>query len=155
MKEEMDQITDKMKKAKCEWPGCNKKNMVQVSLQVMKQTDKGLEPADGTMKDAAVPVPLCMYHLGIAQTGLCAVVQNPKNPKEFSFIAPVEAVHLTESVINAMGMTGHLKKLVFMKDEAEAKMKQMEEEVEKENNENQKKNDEPEGNECTDKPRKQ
>lgn len=149
MNEQTEQQIDKMKEALCAWPGCKEKNMTHVALPVLKETPNGMVPSE-EMKDMQVPIPLCNYHFGISQAGLCGVVQNPNVKGSFGFVAPVDAVNVSEAVINSMVFSGKLKTLIDLKSESDKKLKDMEKELEKKN-EHEPNNKKPEGNEPSDK----
>lgn len=152
-KEAMEQ----MKNAKCAWPGCKKKQFMQMSLPVMVQTPQGLVPAgpDGKPADPkdgnhiAMPVPFCDYHFGIPGAGLCAVMQAPDKPGQYQLYAPVDMVQVAEAVVSGMIFSGQLEELMKGRKEQQEKMAKM---MEEKKHEAKTKDAEDQGDKPADKP---
>ena len=136
-KKKTDEAIEKLKNAKCVWPGCGKKQMMSVLLQLMeKQEDGSIKPA-GLGKpgegEIGIPVPMCEFHFHLAP--FCAVLKQGDDLKKIGFLAPVKEVELTKSIIAAMAFTGELQEFLNAKEKADKEQKEFNKKLEKKKDE--------------------
>ncbi|TET75172.1 MAG: hypothetical protein E3J56_01100 [Candidatus Aminicenantes bacterium] len=99
-KAEMKEKLKKMAQAKCAYPGCKKRQMMTVSLQIISLLESGKIFTPYTGKDSAmnIGVPLCTYHFRIAAAGLLAVME--KRNKHYVH-GPFDIIKVAEAVFDA------------------------------------------------------
>ena len=150
-KKKTDEAIEKLKNAKCAWPGCGKKQMMSVTLPLMEQKDGKIVPA-GLDKEGkgsiGIPVPMCEFHFHLAP--FCTVVKQGENLDKIGFMAPVKEVELTKTTIAAMVFTGELQKFINAKTKEDERQKEFEKKLEKKKDENKTKDAEPEADKPAD-----
>ena len=114
----MDEETGEMKP-------CGKRQMMSISLPMLNTTESGqIVSSVGEEGGIQMPVPLCDYHSYLSMaTGMFGVKSDDKMDK-YSLIAPFDAIHIAESVVNVMIMTGKVQELLKMKDDADNEVRE-------------------------------
>jgi hypothetical protein len=102
-------VKKKNENLKCQWPHCTNEDTIMVSISLVQETDKGLEPIAGK----AMPTPFCDYHRHLALEGLISVLQTKEG--NLKLIAPPQ-IPVIESVVKAMVMSGLFDKIKLVKD---------------------------------------
>ena len=91
----VDEKIKAMKEAPCSYPHCEKKQLMSVSLPVIKVLEGGkIEPVEGM----GLVVPWCDYHFTMASSGLIVIEQTDKGDK---LHGPFELIHIVETVLQA------------------------------------------------------
>ena len=109
----MDEETGEMKP-------CGEKQMMSVSLPIINYTESG-EPVSDQDRDTQIqiPCPLCNYHAMLAMaTGMFSIKSDAKMNK-CQLMAPFDMIHIAESVVNAMAMTGKIQEILKTKEKVE------------------------------------
>ena len=135
-KQAREDVIEKMRQAGCQYPivdeqsgemkCCGKKQMMTVSLPILNTTESGqIISSVGEDGGMEVGVPLCDYHCFLAMsTGLFGVKSDAEMKKQH-LVAPFDAIHLAESVIDSMVMSGRLQEIMRKKDDAERQVKEV------------------------------
>lgn len=126
-KQETEEKIKKLKEAKCCYPvsgedgrmkECGKQQMMNVSLPVLTYLEGGKIEASNSI---SLGVPLCHYHCMLAiSSGMFGVKTDDKLGKS-QLVAPYELIHVAESVVKAMILSGDLPELL----KAETKSKDL------------------------------
>ncbi len=107
----MDEKTGEMKP-------CGEKQMMSVSLPIINYTESG-EPVSDQDRDTQIqiPFPLCNYHAMLSMaTGMFSMKSDAKMDK-CQLVAPFDAIHITERVIDVMILTGKLQERIKQQEQ--------------------------------------
>jgi hypothetical protein len=124
-------IIEDIKKQKCCYPSvnddgepdcCNKPVMMSVSLPLVNQLENGKIESSDT---GGVVVPLCDYHGMLAMSSGMIGVKSDDKMEKMQLLAPFDMIHMIESVVTSMAMTGKIQEIMDGKAKAEKMAKEM------------------------------
>lgn len=110
-----------------EMKSCGKKQMMSISLPILNATESGkVVSSIGEEGGVSIPIPLCNYHAMLAMaTGMFGLKTDDKMNVQ-QLIAPLDIIHIAESVVNAMAMTGKIQEIFKTKEDTEKEIKSLE-----------------------------
>lgn len=113
--EKTDKKIEELRKAKCSYPNCKKKQFMTVMLPIGKVTERGqiVFPEETKEQSVQVGVPLCDYHFILAQHGILTVIEQEGKTM---LSAPLNAIEICEVILEAKEFEKSMKKSIIKKN---------------------------------------
>ena len=127
MDKRKEKLLEEIKNNRCQYPMqkeegwalCGEKQMMTVSLPIINQTENGeLEASEGLHLGAA----LCNYHCMLAMSTGMFGVKSDIDLKTSRVVAPVDIIHIVESVISTMILTGKFQEQLKEKEKMDKEL---------------------------------